>query len=181
MSACRICLEDGNLISVCGCEGTMKWVHFKCIQEWIHISKKKECEVCLAPYVYKGLKFYKPLQRKLYDRLVFASFPLGIMSGLFLWLDRIDAAFSMEYLFWYYIGITLLYNLLNYVLMFLAYKLGNSPIPLGILYYLGFVCGCFPGHMGHYLNEISALFYGINLVSVFLGILVSVLCCKPAH
>ena len=43
-----------------------------------------------------------------------------------------DAAFSMEYLFWYYIGITLLYNLLNYALMFLAYKLGNSPIPLGI-------------------------------------------------
>lgn len=47
---CRICLEPDNLISVCGCSGTMKFVHKKCIDKWRIIKKSKDCELCQQPY-----------------------------------------------------------------------------------------------------------------------------------
>jgi hypothetical protein len=48
---CRICYSsEGSLISVCGCLGTSAFVHKKCIQKWIRISQRSECEICLAPY-----------------------------------------------------------------------------------------------------------------------------------
>ena len=37
MSFCRICLDDENtrnLISPCRCNGTSKYVHYKCLEEW---------------------------------------------------------------------------------------------------------------------------------------------------
>lgn len=37
MSFCRICLDDDNtrnLISPCRCNGTSKYVHYKCLEEW---------------------------------------------------------------------------------------------------------------------------------------------------
>ena len=181
MNACRICLEPYHLISVCACDGTMKWVHLKCIQEWIRVSRKTECEVCLAPYVYPGLKFYKPKKDITYNRLFLVSFPLGILSGLFLWLDRLSTSFSMEHLFWYYVSITLMYNSANYVLMFVAYRLGSSPIPLALVYYLGFACGCIPGHMGQYLDDWSFLIYGLNVVCGLVAVFVYKLCGEPAH
>lgn len=48
---CRICYSDeGGLISVCECSGTSAFVHEECIRKWIRISKRSECEICLAPY-----------------------------------------------------------------------------------------------------------------------------------
>lgn len=47
---CRICLEDGNTTSVCGCKGTQGKVHIKCVQKWIEISGKTECELCHQQY-----------------------------------------------------------------------------------------------------------------------------------
>ena len=44
LKSCRICLgeenEDENeLISPCKCSGTMKYIHLKCLQEWINGKK----------------------------------------------------------------------------------------------------------------------------------------------
>ena len=48
---CRICYSDeGTLISVCACSGTSAVVHEECIRKWIRISRRTECEICLAPY-----------------------------------------------------------------------------------------------------------------------------------
>ena len=47
---CRICLEPDNLISVCGCSGTMQFVHKECIDKWRTIKKSKDCELCQQPY-----------------------------------------------------------------------------------------------------------------------------------
>lgn len=37
---CRICLEDSEedenpLISPCKCDGSMKFIHLKCLREWL--------------------------------------------------------------------------------------------------------------------------------------------------
>tara|TARA_B100001559_G_C16424364_1_gene586639 strand:- start:10 stop:570 length:561 start_codon:yes stop_codon:yes gene_type:complete len=47
---CRICLEDGDTISVCQCKGTQGFVHKECIQKWIDISQKDHCELCRAKF-----------------------------------------------------------------------------------------------------------------------------------
>ena len=56
---CRICLEEGStqnpLISVCGCQGTSKYVHEQCIVRWItrfpkNHTKYKKCEICKKNY-----------------------------------------------------------------------------------------------------------------------------------
>ena len=47
---CRICLEEGNTTSVCACKGTQGQVHLKCIQKWINVSDKMECELCNQQY-----------------------------------------------------------------------------------------------------------------------------------
>ena len=41
---CRICLdgeteEDDELITPCKCAGTMKYIHFKCLKEWLDSKK----------------------------------------------------------------------------------------------------------------------------------------------
>lgn len=57
--ACRICYEDGELISVCGCMGSTGLVHEECITKWIIISKRKNCEICHEPYT---IDFERPLK-----------------------------------------------------------------------------------------------------------------------
>lgn len=55
---CRICLcidnTLDNIITPCGCKGTMKYVHKKCLKIWRYKSKKieeiKRCEQCLEFY-----------------------------------------------------------------------------------------------------------------------------------
>ena len=57
---CRICLEASNdkkdkLIRACRCNGTSKYVHSSCLQEWRETSSltnrdTSECEICLYKY-----------------------------------------------------------------------------------------------------------------------------------
>ncbi len=55
-NSCRICLQSDNsnenklLDNVCGCSGSMKYVHERCINTWIRISKNDTCEVCDCYY-----------------------------------------------------------------------------------------------------------------------------------
>ena len=45
---CRICFEPDDLISVCGCKGTLQYVHKECIERWK--KDRDECELCHEPY-----------------------------------------------------------------------------------------------------------------------------------
>lgn len=49
---CRICFECDNkpLISPCKCDGSMKWVHRKCLLEWMIFSKSRCCQICKSKY-----------------------------------------------------------------------------------------------------------------------------------
>jgi len=49
-SACRICYEPNNLHQLCKCDGTMKYVHKECIEKWIKVSNRKQCELCGEPW-----------------------------------------------------------------------------------------------------------------------------------
>lgn len=58
---CRICLEEGArddvLLSPCACKGTIQYVHFRCLRNWVrnrvdfteggfHVYKTQRCELC---------------------------------------------------------------------------------------------------------------------------------------
>ncbi len=47
---CRICLEDGNLITACACKGTVEFIHLTCLEKWKRISQNTHCELCQKPY-----------------------------------------------------------------------------------------------------------------------------------
>lgn len=56
---CRICLDDDtvkNLISPCLCNGTAKFVHLKCLNQWRHNSQTQlstsQCDLCKYHYEY---------------------------------------------------------------------------------------------------------------------------------
>ena len=69
---CRICYEGDQilspLISPCKCNGTIKWVHEKCIKEWINISKKKYCPQCRYQYKIENVCNYPKLSFLCKDR-----------------------------------------------------------------------------------------------------------------
>lgn len=51
MPECRFCFESSEpLISPCLCNGTLKYVHKKCLENWIQTSGHFECNVCGAPF-----------------------------------------------------------------------------------------------------------------------------------
>ena len=67
---CRICFstktdnEFGKFIRPCLCKGTIEYVHENCLKEWINISDKKKCTICLYNYrkymkVYPIIYIYK--------------------------------------------------------------------------------------------------------------------------
>lgn len=52
---CRICFENGgDIIAPCNCNGTSRWVHRECLDEWRAASASshafRECGVCKCPY-----------------------------------------------------------------------------------------------------------------------------------
>lgn len=50
---CRICQEEDqikNLESPCGCSGSVKYAHRKCIQRWCEEKRDTTCEICHQIY-----------------------------------------------------------------------------------------------------------------------------------
>ncbi|XP_057949357.1 uncharacterized protein LOC131144631 [Malania oleifera] len=50
---CRICQEEdnvGNLETPCGCSGSLKYAHRKCVQHWCNEKGDTTCEICHQPY-----------------------------------------------------------------------------------------------------------------------------------
>ncbi|KAL0447044.1 UNVERIFIED_CONTAM: hypothetical protein Slati_1832300 [Sesamum latifolium] len=53
MGECRICQEEDslkNLESPCGCSGSLKYAHRKCVQHWCNEKGDITCEICHQPY-----------------------------------------------------------------------------------------------------------------------------------
>ena len=53
MTSCRICYDEKNtnpLLNPCDCKGSAAGIHKKCLEKWMRISSKSNCEICLAPY-----------------------------------------------------------------------------------------------------------------------------------
>lgn len=76
---CRICFEsdiENNLIVPCKCEGSIKYVHRKCIEQWIISIKvpidKAKCEICKTKFKIKHIK-PSHLTKKQLHKLIFAS------------------------------------------------------------------------------------------------------------
>uniref|UniRef100_A0A915EZB6 RING-CH-type domain-containing protein n=1 Tax=Echinococcus canadensis TaxID=519352 RepID=A0A915EZB6_9CEST len=66
---CRICHEStndvaldscGRLIAPCLCDGSLKYVHEKCVQRWIEISQLRRCELC--HFEYETRRYTKPIR-----------------------------------------------------------------------------------------------------------------------
>ena len=63
---CRICLESsGNLIVVCNCKGSCKYVHKECIETWIknfdqNDIRFNQCEICKSNYNLELLDLDEP-------------------------------------------------------------------------------------------------------------------------
>ena len=71
---CRICWEPQKdlsdvLISPCHCNGSMKWIHRKCLAKWIETSKHESCQEC--HYKYKFHEVYANKWHRLIDNLYF--------------------------------------------------------------------------------------------------------------
>ncbi len=82
---CRICYEENQtlspLIFPCKCNGTIKWVHEKCIKEWIKISKKNYCPQCKYQYKIENVCNYPKLSFLCKDRNIrfLSLFTMGIL------------------------------------------------------------------------------------------------------
>ncbi|XP_014494908.1 uncharacterized protein LOC106756822 [Vigna radiata var. radiata] len=53
MVECRICQEDDtiqNLDIPCGCNGTLKFAHRECVQQWCYEKGDTICEICHQPF-----------------------------------------------------------------------------------------------------------------------------------
>ena len=93
---CRICLEEesnvSTLINPCRCDGTSKYVHIKCINEWIETTlnreAKKQCMECKTYYIFKSnnqekTSIYFCVKKKLPDiylKHFFALIPLSVLT-----------------------------------------------------------------------------------------------------
>jgi len=55
MAQCRICLEEeGRLVQPCRCKGfDHGYFHQHCIETWVEVSNRTECEICKTPFRYK--------------------------------------------------------------------------------------------------------------------------------
>uniref|UniRef100_A0A7C8ZW94 RING-CH-type domain-containing protein n=1 Tax=Opuntia streptacantha TaxID=393608 RepID=A0A7C8ZW94_OPUST len=50
---CRICQEEDRITSLevpCGCSGSLKYAHRKCVQRWCNEKGDITCEICHQPY-----------------------------------------------------------------------------------------------------------------------------------
>ena len=54
-NACRYCFGTSkkDLIKACKCSGSIKYVHIKCLKEWVKSSRSYQCELCHERYTVK--------------------------------------------------------------------------------------------------------------------------------
>ena len=95
---CRICFEKETktnpLIAPCLCEGSIKYVHQKCLKNWLNFSNIKpelsKCEICKCKY---EIRFYKDNK---FDKIAFQKFIFYLLCffiGMILFLGFLIVCF----------------------------------------------------------------------------------------
>jgi hypothetical protein len=76
---CRICLENDspwNLIAPCKCNGSIKWVHRTCVDQWRGTQSKRrrftECQQCKSKYKLQRVAIPGELKLKIHCHLTAA-------------------------------------------------------------------------------------------------------------
>ena len=83
---CYICYENsGNIIFPCKCTGTNRGVHRKCLNKWLEISKKDECQVCKYKYKY-NFRYNPSFKRFCYSCIDFSNLEFSNNINIFFFI-----------------------------------------------------------------------------------------------
>jgi len=59
--SCRICFEsEGPLYTPCRCDGSIKYIHEKCLLKWVLVTDRSACELCKETYAFD---YNRPLEK----------------------------------------------------------------------------------------------------------------------
>ena len=169
MDACRICYEPGELISVCQCDGTTRYVHLHCIQKWLQISKRHSCEICHGPFSHEQLVFPKTDMQHRLESFCFIAGILGGLHGVTIWLDAYYGADAI----WINAMSSVMFNASQIILTTLLKGSIVEYWKIHVSFFVGFVIGNVPGHIAlPALNSQSIYSYIFNLffLIIFLGV-----------
>ncbi|XP_038060657.1 E3 ubiquitin-protein ligase MARCHF3-like [Patiria miniata] len=92
---CRICQDSKapyKLVSPCGCSGSSKFVHRRCLSKWILMKGAEDCEICRKPYdkkIMQGSYFSPSEENTIASSIVVLLLLLGVTSvGIYLLVDH---------------------------------------------------------------------------------------------
>lgn len=58
---CRICfLPTSEMYQPCRCDGTMKYIHRRCLSDWIKTNRSRSCNICYARYTGLTIHYHYP-------------------------------------------------------------------------------------------------------------------------
>lgn len=164
---CRICLETGELMSVCQCSGTCKYVHKECIDKWIGVSRKTHCELCLAPYTHIVTFQTDEFQNNiLYCSIGFMTAICSVLHGM----ATVVEAWRGQTFLYYIFGMCILFNVYHVIILIIVASWKLRPEIISVLWLTSFAVA-----MG--LTACSLQHYNMDMFVTFLfNFAVSSLC-----
>lgn len=164
MDTCRICYEPENLVSICGCDGTAKFVHVACVQRWIDTSGRKICELCNQPFTHTSLVFNYVKYPIRLERWIFMSAFLGIVHGATIWSEENDDTA------WLYLACAFMYNIANAMVMIFVGSRNHPIWKNATIFLTGFVVAHLPMQFFTPVNIALAFTYAFNVVIFFMAL-----------
>ena len=76
---CRVCLDsceegENKLLNICGCKGSVKYIHRDCVKRWIKERKGNiTCELCKTKYDTKKIGINMKDENEFYCSYVFLT------------------------------------------------------------------------------------------------------------
>ncbi len=101
---CKFCLEEdkqNNLISPCKCDGSLKYVHLKCLEKYHEKRYLEKCEICNDDFNYQTKLNVEKFTS------IYIIYLVCILNNFFTTLLIFDLDFSISLFF---IGYSILYN-----------------------------------------------------------------------
>lgn len=175
MDLCRICYEPEHLISVCQCDGTAGYVHLHCIQKWLHISKRRTCEICHQEFNHHKLVFPKTESQRRLESFCWFAGTLGGLHGTTLWLDT----YYVSEAIWTNAIASTMFNTSQLLLTVLLKENINQSWKIHIAFFVGFVLGNIPSHITMTgINPQTIYSYVLNVSFMIIFITIQCLCCR---
>tara|TARA_X000000950_G_C13914942_1_gene660526 strand:+ start:3658 stop:4194 length:537 start_codon:yes stop_codon:yes gene_type:complete len=119
--SCRICYgEDGNLLSLCKCSGSLKYVHPECMEKWMQVSKTSRCNICnthIVKYQKYDEKWMKYADTIWFDHIVAAIIML-IFAFAFKWAIDPISYINKRFKWYYAIEIMSIILILGYLFIY---------------------------------------------------------------